>query len=470
MDQNNTMEKRYGLPTAIAMVVGTVIGSGVFIKGGKMLSQVNGNMWAAVGVIAVVGLISIICSLVFAELSAEYGKVNGVVDYAEMALGKNYAYYVGWFLNTVYYPSIGALLAFFAALFACPLFGIKALDMSTGFVSMEVIALGAAFLMIGYGINALSPTLAGKLQVSMTVIKLIPLLLMGIVGTISGIANGATLEVLDYAASASVSGSGFFNAVIAFAFSYEGWIIATSIYGELKNPRRNMPIALVVGSITCIVIYSLYIFSMSSLGDVQTIIDTWPLGENLPRIAFSNVFGRVGGTIVYVFIMISCLGTMNGLIMGSCRGMYALAMRGKGPRPEFFSDVDKDNGFVIKSALIGIIIGGFWYGWNAIMWMQGPDFFGGVHSNMFLGWEADEISIVTLYAFYVPMFIAIMAKCKKFGFVRRFVLPSLGIACCLFMVYCCVVGKGWQQLTGYLCFFGLVMAAAWFFDRKNKKT
>ena len=209
---------------------------------------------------------------------------------------------------------------------------------------------------------------------------------------------------------------------------------------------------------------------MSSLGDVQTIIDTWPLGENLPRIAFSNVFGRVGGTIVYVFIMISCLGTMNGLIMGSCRGMYSLALRERGPRPQFFADVDKDNGFVIKSALIGILMGGFWYGWNTIMWLQGPDFMGGVHSSMFLGWEADEISIVTLYAFYVPMLAAIMVKCKKFGFIRRFVLPMLGIACCLFMVYCCIVGKGWQQLTGYLCFFGLVMAAAWLLDRKKGKT
>lgn len=470
MDQNKTMEKRYGLPTAIAMVVGTVIGSGVFIKGGKVLSLVDGNMWAAVGVIAVVGLISIICSLVFAELSAEYGKVNGVVDYADMALGKTYAYYVGWFLNTIYFPSIAATLAFFSALFACPLFGVKPIDMQNGQIAMEVVGLGAAFLMVGYAVNALSPKLAGKLQVSMTVIKLIPLLLMGIVGTVAGIANGATLDVLDYAATVNVTGSGFFNAVVAFAFSYEGWIIATSIYGELKNAKRNMPIALIVGSITCIVIYSLYIFSMSSLGDVQTIIDTWPLGENLPRIAFSNVFGRVGGTIVYVFIMISCLGTMNGLIMGSCRGMYSLALRERGPRPQFFADVDKDNGFVIKSALIGILMGGFWYGWNTIMWLQGPDFMGGVHSSMFLGWEADEISIVTLYAFYVPMLAAIMVKCKKFGFIRRFVLPMLGIACCLFMVYCCIVGKGWQQLTGYLCFFGLVMAAAWLLDRKKGKT
>ena len=190
------MEKRYGLPTAIAMVIGIVIGSGVFIKGGKVLSLTGGNMLQAVLVVAIVGLMCIICSLVFAELATRYEKVNGVVDYAEMALGPNYAYFMGWFTTTIYYPSLAATLAFFAAVFTCPLFGVKALDFSSRIISMETVGLGAGYLMIGYGINALSPKLAGKLQVSMTVIKLIPLILMGIVGTIAGISNGSTAAVL----------------------------------------------------------------------------------------------------------------------------------------------------------------------------------------------------------------------------------------------------------------------------------
>lgn len=64
------MEKRYGLPTAIAMVIGIVIGSGVFIKGGKVLALTHGNMLQGVLVVGIVGLICIICSLVFAELGS----------------------------------------------------------------------------------------------------------------------------------------------------------------------------------------------------------------------------------------------------------------------------------------------------------------------------------------------------------------------------------------------------------------
>lgn len=466
------MEKRYGLPTAIAMVIGIVIGSGVFIKGGKVLSLTGGDMAKAVLVVGIVGLICIICSLVFAELGARYGRVNGVVDYAEAALGPNYAYYVGWFATTIYYPSLASILAFFAAVFTCPLFGVTPLDFATGTISTEAIGLGAGYLMLGYGINALSPKLAGKLQVSMTVIKLIPLLLMGVVGTIVGLSNGTTAAVLaEGAAASAASGSGFsgiFAGVTAFAFAYEGWIIATSINAELKNAKRNLPLALIVGAFACTIIYCLYLFSMSSVGSVDTIVGTWPLGETLPRIAFSNIFGNVVGTIVYVFVTISCLGTMNGLIMGSCRGLFAISSRGMGPAPEFFGDIDDQNNFVIKSSLFGLMTGGFWYAWTCIMWMRGPDFFGGVHNSLWLGWEADEISIINLYAMYIPMFIALMVKGKDLNFLRRFVLPSLGLLCCLFMVYCCWMGKGYQQVLGYLAFFAIVMFIGYLVKGKKK--
>ena len=460
------MEQRYGLPTAISMVIGIVIGSGVFIKGGKVLALTKGNMAQGVLVVGIVGLICIICSLAFAELGSKYQKINGIVDYAEIALGPKYAYYVGWFMTTIYYPCLAAMLAFFSAVFFCELCGIPALDFFvTGTVSSQSLGLGAGFLMIGYGINMLSPKLAGKLQVSMTVIKLVPLILMAVVGTIVGLSTGATANVLDYvntadyaaAVEGTTSFQAVFSGVASFAFAYEGWIIATSINSELKNPKRDLPLALIVGALFCTVLYCVYIFAMSCVGDVPTIIGTWPLGESLPRIAFSKIFGGVIGTIVYAFIAVGCLGVMNGLIMGSCRGLYSLSARGLGPRPEFFGKVDDQNNFVIKSSIFGMIMGGFWYAWTAIMWMYGPDFMGGLHNCMWLAWEPDEISIINLYAMYIPMFIALIVKDKEGGFFKRFVIPVLATACCVFMCYCCWVGKGYQQVIGYLIFLAVVL-------------
>ena len=90
-----------------------------------------------------------------------------------------------------------------------------------------------------------------------------------------------------------------------------------------------------------------------------------------------------------------------------------------------------------------------------------------------LAWEPDEISIINLYAMYIPMFAAIMFRCKEFGFFKRFVLPALGIVCCLFMCYCCWVGKGYKQIFGYLIFLAVVLLVGALFKnsvtRENNK-
>ena len=464
------MEKRYGLPTAIAMVIGVVIGSGVFIKGGKVLSLTNGNMWQAIAVIGIVGLICIICSLVFATLGSRYEMVNGVVDYAEMALGPKYAYYVGWFMNSIYVPALVTMLAFFSAMMFLQLFGIKAVDFANGQINPVAIGVGAGFMMIGYGINALSPKLAGKIQVSMTVIKLIPLILMGVVGTIAGLMNGTTMEVLDYVNTAAYVApeGGFFKAIVGFAFAYEGWILATSINAELKDAKRNLPIALISGCLVTIVLYALYIFAMSSLGSVDTIVATWPFGETLPRLAFANLFGNFVGTIVYVFITISCLGTMNGLIMSHCRALYGIAVRGMGPAPEFYGDVDKQNNFAIKASVLAMGLGGFWFAWTVMMWMGGPGLFGAVHNIQWLAWEPDEIGIICLYFMYIPMMIGLMVKAKDLNVFQRFILPLLGLACCLFFAYAIWNGYGWKKCVGFFVVFMVVEFIGYLFKRANK--
>ncbi len=465
------MEKRYGLPTAISMVIGIVIGSGVFIKGGKVLSLTGGNMLQGIAVVGIVGLICLICSLVFAELGSRYEKVNGVVDYAEVALGPNYAYYVGWFMATIYTPALCAMLAFFSAMMFLQLFGISAIDFATGQVNSVAIGVGTGFLMIGYAINALSPKIAGKLQVGMTVIKLIPLVVMGVVGTIVGLVNGTTMEVLNYVNTPEFAApeGGFFKAIVGFAFAYEGWILATSINSELKDAKRNLPLALISGCLVTIVIYALYIFAMGSLGSVDTIISTWPFGETLPRLAFSNLFGNVIGTIVYVFITISCLGTMNGLIMAHCRSFYAISARGMGPAPEFFGDLDKQNNFSIKGSVLAMALGGFWYAWTVMVWMGGPGLFGAVHNIQWLAWEPDEIGIICLYLMYIPMMVGLMVKAKDLGFFRRFVLPVLGLGCCLLFCYAIWVGYGAQQCLGFLIFFAVVMLIGTYFKGKAAK-
>ena len=456
----NKMKKRYGFPMALAMVVGIVIGSGIFFKAVKVLKLTGGNMKMSLLVIGVVGCICIVCSLFFAKMGKEYVHCNGLIDYAEATLGKKYGYIIGWFMACFYNPIIGATLSYIAASYVSMLFGLEMYGQTTTGIAVF-------FMLVLVAINMLGPTLAGKLQVSMTVIKLIPLVLMAIVGLIVGVVNGNTINVLNTAVDNAPVG-GLFAGVCAFAFAYEGWISCTTINSELKNPKRDLPLALIIGGIFCTVLYMLYVLSMSATLSVDGIIAA---GDNLPVIAFSNVFGNFVGSIVLVFIIISCLGTANGMILCSMRSFYALAMRNEGPKPEVIKEVDEKTGMPLKSCIIALIFLGFWLFQTSTLFFQGPLAFNGTgNPEWLLAWEADEICIMTLYAMYVPMFICVMFKEKTFGFFYRFIIPLLSTVASLFMCYCCYMAYGIKQIIYYLIFFIIIMGLGLFFNRNNKRT
>ena len=427
---SNKLERKFGLFTAICMVVGIVIGSGVFFKAQNVLVATGGDMALGIAAWVITGLLMIICSLQFGVMATKYEKVNGVVDYAEATCGKGYAYYLAWFLVNVYYPGMTSVLAWVSARYFGVLFGWE-------MVSTEVLTLAGFMLISSYTLNALSPKLAGKFQVSATLIKLIPIVLMAIVGTIAGLSNGVLTENFSGAITEAVGGStggGLFAAIVSTVFAYEGWIVATSINAELKNPKKNLPIALVVGSLIVVAAYVFYFIGVSGGASTKVLIE-----EGAPT-AFTNIFGAVGGTLLNICIVVSCLGTLNGLMLGVTRGMYSIAVRREGPKQEMFSQIDKSTNMTTNSAIWGLFVSSLWlvyfYGANL-----GSGWFG--HFNF----DSSELPIVTIYAFYVPVFIAWMIKEKEMGTVKRFVLPILATIACLFMVFAAVYAHG---ITPYL--------------------
>ncbi|MCQ2965053.1 MAG: APC family permease [archaeon] len=475
--EGNNLKKKYGLITAISMVMGIVIGSGIFIKAGKVLSLTTGNMGMAVLTVFIVGVISIICALFFATLGQKYENANGLVDFAEKAVSKRYAYYIGWYNTIIYIPTLITIVSFFTGLFICNLFNYKVFDFETGVFQLDVpLGLGAGIMIIAFGINLLSPNAGGKLQVLFTIIKLIPIIVMGIGGTIAGLVKGDVQNVLDYKNTeeykTKVDNGEFnlFNAITGFAFALEGYICTTSINSEIENSKRNLPIALVAGMLATLILYALYIFSMSSVGDANEIMKTWPLGETLPGIAFSRLFSsKIIGKIVYVFLTISCLGTANGLAISENRNLYLLSSRGSGSSPEVFSLVDEQADSTIKSGIFGMIISGFWYAWLTIFWMKGPDGFGGVHKSYWVGWEQDELSVTGMYLLYLPIMIGFIVKGKELNVVQRFIVPILSFCCSGFMIFSSFYGKGYVQNVGFFIFVAVVILIGFFFtdDFKN---
>lgn len=419
------LTRRYGLPTAICMVVGTVIGSGVFFKAQAVLEKTGGNMLLGIAAWIITGLLMIVCSAQFSVMATKYQKVSGVVDYAEATCGKGYGYYMAWFLVNIYYPAMTGVLAWVSARYFGEIFGWGAAD-------PQVMTLAALCLIGSYTLNAISPKLAGKFQVSATVIKLIPICLMAVVGTIYGAVQGTLptnfAQVVGEPVGGSL-GSGLFAAVVATVFAYEGWIVATSINAELKNPKKNLPLALVIGAFIVVAAYVLYFVGVAGGASTAALI------ENGAPTAFTNIFGTVGGTFLQICIVISCLGTLNGLMVAATRGMYAIAARNEGPNPKLFSQVDESTNMVTNSSVWGLLV--------CCLWMV--YFYG---ANLTEGWfglfnfDSSELPIVTIYAMYIPMFIMWMKKEKGLGFTKRFLLPSISIIACAFMVFAAVYAHG----------------------------
>ncbi len=418
------LQKRYGLPTAICMVVGTVIGSGVFFKAQNVLNATGGDMPLGILAWVITGVLMIICSLQFASMAQKYEKVSGVVDYAEVTCGKGYAYYLAWFMVNVYYPGMTSVLAWVSARYLGVLFGWEMAD-------PEVLCIAGFLLIASYTLNAFSPKLAGKFQVSATVIKLVPITLMAIVGTIYGIKNGILTENFTTIVN-EVSGgksAGLFAAVVATVFAYEGWIVATSINAELKNAKKNLPIALTLGAIIVVVAYVLYYIGVAGGASNAVLME-----KGAPE-AFKNVFGNVGGAFLNICIVISCLGTLNGLMVGATRGMYAIAARNEGPRPEMFSVVDKHTNMVTNSSIWGLFVCSAW-----LVYFYGANLTDGWFG--YFNFDSSELPIVTIYGMYIPMFIVWMVKEKELGFVKRFLLPIISTVACGFMVFAAVYAHG----------------------------
>ena len=422
------LERKYGLFTAICMVVGTVIGSGVFFKAQTVLEKTGGNMTLGILSWIITGLLMIVCSAMFAVMATKYEKVSGVVDYAEATCGPTYGYYLAWFLVNIYYPAMTGVLAWVSARYFGEIFG-------WGAAAPEVMTLAALFLVGNYALNTFSPKLAGKFQVSATIIKLIPIVLMAVVGIIVGSAKGTLPENFSTVIDTSKGGmSGLFGGVVATVFAYEGWIVATTINAELKNPKKNLPLALVIGSFIVAAAYVLYFVGVAGGASTSVLI------TNGAPTAFSNIFGNVGGKILQVCIVISCLGTLNGLMVAATRGMYAIAVRNQGPKPKMFRQIDESTNMVPNSAVYGLLMCCVWmvyfYGANLTAGWFGPFCF-----------DSSELPNITIYAMYIPMFIMWMKKEKDEKAFKRFILPIAAILCCAFMVYAAVYAHG---ITPYL--------------------
>ena len=461
-----TLKKKYGVFTAICMVVGIVIGSGIFFKAKDVLNASGGNALFSTLAWIISGIIMAIIATTFAIMATKYEKVNGAVDYAEAMCGTRYAYYVGWFMSLVYYPAMTAVLSWVTArytLVACgyieaPLVFLP--DGNSTLNSPECITLALFYLILAFFVNTIAPRLAGKFQISSTIVKLVPIAFIAIVGTIIGLVNGKLVDNFSLAyelGASNTDGVGLFPAICSTIFAYEGWIVATSINSEMKDSKKNLPIALCVGTLIIVAAYTLYnlgILGLAGIGDVTA---------NGTTVAF-KFFGDTMAVIINILVIISCLGTLNGLMLGGVRGIYSLSARGEGFAPATFAQVDKKTSIPHNSAIFSLMMCAVWFVYFVLLGAGLFDF-GTISKYAF---DSSELPIITLYALYIPILISMMIKEKELNIFKRFVLPILSLAGIAVIIYASIakhkMGNVW-----YLIVFALIMLVGFAVTKLNKK-
>lgn len=401
-------KKNYGLFTAITMITGVVIGSGIFFKSDDVLSYTNGNMLLGVLVFTIAAVAIIFGCLAISQLATRTDKPGGIIAYAQEFVNLKVASAFGWFQTFLYLPTLGAVIAWVAAMYICQLFNIP---MSIGLCSL----IGIVCLVVLYFVNLVSVKLGGMFQNAAMIIKLVPLLLVAFAGLLFGNPGEITSNDLNLIRTSSI-GTGWFAAFAPIAFSFDGWIVATSISNEIRNSKRNLPIALICAPIVILLAYVLYFVGVCSLVGTDKVME---MGDASVYKAFRELIGPAGSKALLVFICISVLGTLNGLVIGMIRMPYSLAIRKMiFAEKTLGKESEKLGGMPVNSAILGFILTLIWslvHYLTTKAGMQG---------------DVSEISICVSYLNYCVLYVAVMRMAKRGEIKNKFmgyVVPVLAI-------------------------------------------
>ena len=387
-----TQKREYSLFTAVAMIVGIVIGSGIFFKSDDMLNYTGGNVGLAALIFCIASFTIIFGSLCFSQLAARTDKPGGPITYYNEFIGKRWAVMFGWFQTFVYYPTLTVVLSWVTGIYFCSLFGLD-----WGFNGW--IATGFAWFLICYGFNIASAKAGGRFQEIAVVIKLIPMFVVAIGGILLGDPVGAVLNPSPQAIEATKTLT-WVAAIGPVAFSFDGWVVSMAVAHEVVDSRRNMPRALVAAPLCILIAYLMYFLGICGYIGPERVME---MGDASVTLIAESLMGKTFATMITAFVTISVMGTTNGVILGSIRLPYSLALRNALPGSESLKKLNPNSRMPVNSAIFAIAICLVWW---VIHYLQ----------NEF-GWlingDISEIAIAMSYLLYVPLYLVVFNMWRK---------------------------------------------------------
>jgi APA family basic amino acid/polyamine antiporter len=316
-----------GVSHASAVVVGTIIGSGIFLVPAEMMQAVGSAKLVYLAWV-VGGLLSFFGALTYAELGAMKPQAGGEYVYVRDAYGPLSGFLYAWTWFVIAKPAsiatvVTGLVRILGTFSAFSFFSAHVFAAPFAVTWGQVVAIAAAILISM--LNYIGVKKAGEFQLVFTLLKIA--IIVGIVVVCflgGGAVGGGWANFAGSFGGAKGSVAGFMAALVAALWAYDGWNDLNMVAGEVKQPERNIPIALIAGVATVGLLYVLVNAA------VQYVLpaDAIAASQRPASDAVAHVLGRMGASIVSAGMAISMLVTLNGTIMSGARVPFAVARDG----------------------------------------------------------------------------------------------------------------------------------------------
>ena len=417
------MKRALGLGSALSIVVGTIIGSGIFFKQGSVLDSA-GNSTMAILAWVVGGILTLTAGLTIAEIGAQMPYTGGLYVYIEELYGRVWGFLAGWMQVIVYGPAIIASVAGFMSILMTNFFGLG----NEWRVPLAVVTI----LAIGF-MNMFENKVGAAFAVVTTIGKLVPIAAIIVFGLFWGHNNALGQTVGEIHAA-----SGNFGvAVLATLFGYDGWILIANLGGEIKHPQKVLPQAIIIGITAVLVIYTLITLAVLRFLPASQI---HVLGENTTAYLATAAFGQIGGKLLSAGIIISMMGTINGKMLTFPRIVYAMAKRRDLPFSRYLAYLTPKAKAPVVATLFIIVLA------TILMLFFNPD-------------RLSDLCVFTVYCFYTLAFFGIFILRKRNGKQRPFStplypwVPIIAIAGGIFVLISEIV----NDPEGVILFIGVVI-------------
>jgi APA family basic amino acid/polyamine antiporter len=334
------LKKSIGLWSAISIVVGSIIGSSIFMKPATMAGQL-GSPVLLIAVWLIAGIISLFGAMVFAEMGSTFPETGGEYIYLQKSYNDFVAFLYGWSTIAVINTAAIAAVAFVCAEYLNYFFHFpnlsQAMEQS---VKLHIPMIGDIFPLQNFGVkmvafliiaaltivNYVSVRSGNAIQFIATVLKVVAIVILIFGILFSG--AGSTKNFVTNATGFHLSGWSLIGGLMAAttgAFAcYDGWVNINSVAGEIKNPEKNLTKSLIAGLFICIAVYILinlaYIYVLP--------LDIMSKSPLVASDATTKALGIAGGGLIALLIIISCFGATNINLLTNARVVFAMGIDG----------------------------------------------------------------------------------------------------------------------------------------------